>query len=370
MTDNNELYRCYKKSRKNDVDNRNRHQQSNLELEISTTSEVDKLYQAFRQNREPDFENSIAHLVQLAKENDETEIAIQKILDSAEVQAALSSGQVASKSGALKFLLQLPSRIIGATAALLSKLVSVNWPQVVLPVIAVIAISAGIVTYMSPSRNANDFDLAFVTPDGSTQFTQDKDYDPAQVAIALSQYADATANTSLSFSGGSSVDDRAFLLGVSSIDLQIASMADKRPLMSQSIDQMSEFLSHEKDKPAKVKLQALLGDSKSSYPETKKIIKEVAELQGSSVNWFGFGRDVQMVYYSSQLALEEGVYGPLTASMTVFVNQFKKMNKSDFTKPELDASTKIFSLNDKENFAIDELRILRDSARDIKAMRL
>jgi len=248
MTNSNELYRHYKKSRKQDSQGANPELQSNRETGIASADEVESLYQAFRQNRDPDFENAIARVMQVAREKIEAEKAINNIMESADVQVAISSDPVVSKPGAFKKLLHLPSRVLDSIATLFSNAGSPYWIRYIIPAVAIMVIVAGVLSYEGLSPDTSDFDLAFVDTGSSTAHTKGVSDSSVEVAVALSQYVDTAAGTHLGFSGGPSNENRAFLLGAASVDLQIATLAEKKTLIEQSIVQLSQLISQEQNK--------------------------------------------------------------------------------------------------------------------------
>jgi len=366
MSKTDELYQLYRRNRKRD----------SLESEsiesAKPTEAVDTLYQTYRRERTPDFEDSIARVMQVAREKKEAEAAVYQIVDSAtanqvERTTAPINDKTSAASQAAKNVFEAPSAGVSWLSNWLKKPFTQKLPVVGAAALAMLIITAGIVNTLLSPLNPQSYDLAGITVDSGNNATATATYDIATVATRVSQYIEAPAATSLGFAGKTHDSATAFYLGVNTVDLQYAALAKNALQLKQSTVQIAKTLLQDQDKNLISSLNTLSGNTE--YAATRALVGQIAQAVKPNTVSFEWGRDTQQVYYASQLALDTDNAIPLIASINAFNTRARDMDMTQYSKPEVTAVARITAFVDRTTLSLDELRTIRDAARDLKALR-
>lgn len=365
MHEHNDLYRRYKADRKREQDSAHGtsdRRATDEEFTDFSSDEISMLYRQYRQQRDPDFEDSIAMVMQVAREKIETETAVRGIVAAAVLPAVAANELTETASpqtGLIRTVLTAPGRAFDSVKASMAGAGSRKWIHIAVPVAAAAVIAVGVFGYLTPDRNlslqADSFDLAFVDADDNAR------------AETVSGFLSRSAATSLGFTGVFNDEVKAFYLGVHSVDLQVAVLAKKQALIESAATQLNGLLAEGAEVTAQ--LDSMVINSDVSPVDTFPVLKSLQESQGSLQPWYDWGRDVQSVHYSSQLALDKGVTEPLMESIEGFAEQFQQLDETELSDPEIRIAGEINSLLGQSDFTPDQLRSVRDSAKDIIALR-
>lgn len=363
MLEHNDLYKRYKTDRKREPSDSYR--RSSSDNEPVATDEISMLYRQYRQHREPDFEDSIAMVMKVAREKIETENAVKDIVSAATISSGVADEAVANQSsqtGLLTSILTAPGRALDSVKSALTESGSMKWANVAVPVVAATVIAIGVFGYIGTDRNGmleqgGSFDLAFI------------DSSDLSRAATVSEYMSGSDATSLGFTGVVNDKVRAFYVGVHSVDLQVAVLAKKQGLIGNVTDRLQGLLVEGQNIEVKNGLISLAGNADASAGDTLPVLKGLQESQGTFQPWYDWGRSVQSVHYSAQLALDKGITGPLEASIEDFTEQFQQLGEAGLSEPEIAISREIISLVGQSDFKADQLRSARNGARDVIALR-
>jgi len=368
MSELSDLYRRYRISRKRDS-------KDTSTADDSALDEVDALYRQYRRDRDPDFEKSISRVMHVAREKIDTENAAAKILDKANelsvtpLQTDTSPTDLYQKesgrSGLFTTLFNAPRQLVDALGGLVKTATTNRWTKIALPACAVAVVAVSTIGYIETRQDNHGYDLAFLKSDA----IQNSSAGSLEIADTLSGYIDASPVVSLGFTNVQDEAHRAFQLGRNSIDLQVATLAEKGALVDLSNRRLSDLLIAGRDATIIDGLTDLRENPEADYRSTTELLSAVSSSVETSKRWFEWGRDTQSVFYSSQLALDSGTVEPMRKSLKEFENRFQLIGESDFSAPEVSAVRKILSLVNQPEYTTGNYRVIRDSARDLIALR-
>ena len=365
MNEIDNLYRHFKAGRKSD-------RRETIPRDSAPPDEVDSLYQQYQQNREPDFDKSIALVMSVAKAEVEADRSVAKVMNQVNDRSNAVTQDKQQPEGFFKTLFKTPGRIVNTVDLWLkhSNMTQgnrvVQIARVALPAIAVAAIAIGVFNYSGTNQTTSGFDLVFAEPVGNSQ----SEIEAVKVSSMLSGYIDGVSpTTSLAFSGQQNEALRAFTIGTNSIDLQIASLAKEKALVDQSSSRIAELLSDNSDEDILNGLSRLRIMPAVDYTTASDLMAAVMATMGDSEMWFVWGRSIQSVQYTSQLALDGGPVEPMKRSILDLEKRYGEMGETHLTPAEKIVAGKIAALSAQSDFTAEQYRLLRDSARDLKALR-
>jgi len=345
MKESDELYRRYKRARTNSSGDVDKSKVENIaSADTLGLDEVEKLYQTYRHERTPDFENSIALVMKVAKEKIESERAVRNVLNFTADTRGNSLKETVTTPQKPATVYDAPGEMVSALANWFVDTFSRKWIGAGAFALVLVAVTAGIVGHFSSVSNLENYDLAVVKIENSNRTTPTSNYDLERISKTISDYLDSSTTSSLGFSSLSNDDRRAFHLGVATVDLQFASLAQNQ-----------------------LKSANFGGDHE--YEGTINLVSDIATSIKPKELSFQWGRDTQQVFYAAQLALDTENYLPLTHSLDSFGSRIQNIDMSIYSEAEITVTGKITDYFEKTEFSIEDLRIIRDSARDLKTLR-